>query len=830
MTGELLNRLGGKHLERNDSKLESSGNVLIIVIEIIFRYVWYYWHLYREGRRPCMDYIHCENGKRIYGVPIGIGSGTIGRGFRGEFCRFQLRPGKYEYNTVIANQFIINIKDANKKTIFQSVLSTYEKPSKPLECWQWELNPDKCSYTGLYPRSWTEYDLSEYGIKLTCRQVSPVIPHEYKDSCLPCAVFVWSVDNICSEERTVSITFSFKNGTGTAKQDAEGNASSFKVSNENITSVCISQAIDNMICTYNLSTRNNVKNIQVSTCDKFDPCGNGGKFWQELYENGCFTQRIDDGAFKGKDVGVAICAQSKIAPNNSCDFEFALSWDMPSIHFMGKNLYKRYYTKYFEGKNAGILICEHALTNYKMWEEQIYNWQSPILNDSELPDWYKGSLFNELYYVSDGGTVRILPKDNEFDESDPRYIYGRFAYLEGHEYRMYNTYDVHFYASQALAMLWPKLEMVLQTEFIASIDLEIKDEVKYLYDGLKGERKIKCSVPHDLGDPWEEPFVLVNTYPIHDVSEWRDLNVKLVLQLYRDYRMKNFNKGTSQEETYDDKWLIEIYHESKKLIEKCLKWDTDDDGLIENSDSPDQTYDTWVMKGPSAYCAGLWLAALHCVVDMAHNLNYKDDFDRYKSILDKGKKSFDEKLWNGKYYRFDTSGRNNTIMSDQLCGHWYMKLCGFDYEVFPKDRVKNALKTIFHNNVMSFRDGSIGAVNGFIPADAIDDQDGNDSVNKNIDSDAISRKGCADPTTIQSEEIWTGVTYALASTMIFEGMIEEAFKTAEGLSKSLFEMGMNFETPEALYAEKHYRAIGYMRPLSIWSMQFAWEQRKDKRK
>lgn len=44
----------------------------------------------------------------------------------------------------------------------------------------------------------------------------------HQDSCLPCAVFVWSVDNICSEERTVSITFSFKNGTGTAKQDAEG--------------------------------------------------------------------------------------------------------------------------------------------------------------------------------------------------------------------------------------------------------------------------------------------------------------------------------------------------------------------------------------------------------------------------------------------------------------------------------------------------------------------------------------------------------------------------------------------------------------------------------
>lgn len=34
--------------------------------------------------------------------------------------------------------------------------------------------------------------------------------------------------------------------------------------------------------------------------------------------------------------------------------------------------------------------------------------------------------------------------------------------IPGQEYRMYNTYDVHFYASFALAMLWPKLELSLQ--------------------------------------------------------------------------------------------------------------------------------------------------------------------------------------------------------------------------------------------------------------------------------------------------------------------------------------------------------------------------------
>lgn len=60
-----------------------------------------------------------------------------------------------------------------------------------------------------------------------------------------------------------------------------------------------------------------------------------------------------------------------------------------------------------------------------------------------------------------------------------------------------------------------------------------------------------------------------------------------------------------------------------------------------------------------------------------------------------------------------------------------------------------------------------------------------------------------------------------------QGMFTEAFQTAGGLYQTLSEkIGMNFETPEALYAERHYRAIGYMRPLSIWSMQSAWERKK----
>lgn len=59
------------------------------------------------------------------GVPLGgIGGGTIGRGFKGEFCRYQVVPGIYEYKTIQANQFLVNVQDENNITVYNNVLSS----------------------------------------------------------------------------------------------------------------------------------------------------------------------------------------------------------------------------------------------------------------------------------------------------------------------------------------------------------------------------------------------------------------------------------------------------------------------------------------------------------------------------------------------------------------------------------------------------------------------------------------------------------------------------------------------------------------------------------
>ncbi|CAH2002818.1 unnamed protein product [Acanthoscelides obtectus] len=791
-------KLNHVYPEKRTQNFVPSLKIIWSMLPLILRYLWDYVISKIRGTYVVMDYVYVENAKQIYGVPVGgIGSGTIGRGYRGEFCRFQMRPGIYEWNTVDANQFIITIKDQHQETIFHSLLTTF--PKKSLKSWQSLIDGSKCNYTGLYPRSWTEYDLTEYGIKLKCRQISPVIPHDYVNSCLPCAVFVWSIENVSDEQRTVTVSLTFKNGTGN-KKDRNATCSSKIFSYINSEGVILYHTIDNMRCTYALAVKSE-EGVKVSKCLYFDPKSDGMKPWIQLKNNGEFEKV--SGSSHGHVYGEMACgiaAKTTLPPSTSKQIDMSLVWDMPTITFPGKRKnYHRFYTRKFGLDNAVLKIVSHAFDQYVQWEESIYEWQKDVLENSEYPDWYKSALFNQSYFISDGGGVWLTLDEEEsmkLGPNDPRLAYGRFAYLEGHEYVMYNSYDVHFYASHALFKNWPYLQKCMQYDLRDFISLEVPQKVKMMYDGRVVERKYPSTVPHDAGTPGEEPFILPNSYPIHDVSCWKDLSSKFVLQTYRDA----FASGNP-----DNDYIADMYDACYTVMHKSLQTAVDDDGLIVNGGTPDQTYDTWIMTGVSAYCGGLWLAALYTMIALADRLRKSEDKATFEKVFASARKSYDQKLWNGICYNFDSSSKESTaIMADQLCGHWYLRCCGInDYDVFPKDKVRKTLRTIYENNVLSFCNGTMGAVNGFL-------------------------NGAADTVSLQSQEVWTGVTYALAATMLFEDMYDEGLKTAGGMYRSMSELfGLEFDIPEALYAKKFYRAIGYMRPLSIWSMQIALEGKKN---
>lgn len=236
---------------------------------------------------------------------------------------------------------------------------------------------------------------------------------------------------------------------------------------------------------------------------------------------------------------------------------------------------------------------------------------------------------------------------------------GQFLYLEGIEYIMWNTYDVHFYSSFSLAMLFPKLELSVQRDFAAAVMMHDPERVQLLHDGKWSARKVLGAVPHDLGlfDPWFK----VNAYVLHNTDRWKDLNPKFVLQVYRDTVL-----------TGDKSFARAVWPAVYTAMAYMEQFDKNGDGMIENEGFPDQTYDVWSVTGVSAYCGGLWVAALQAASAMAHEVGDKASEEMFWNKYEKAKSVY-MKLWNGSYFNYDDSGgkTSSSIQSDQLAGQWY---------------------------------------------------------------------------------------------------------------------------------------------------------------
>mmetsp|Transcript_11799 Transcript_11799/g.33225 ORF Transcript_11799/g.33225 Transcript_11799/m.33225 type:complete len:1288 (-) Transcript_11799:36-3899(-) len=1036
-----------------------------------------------EGRLPIMNPFYKSPAGPRMGVPIGgIGAGTIGRGWCGDFGRWQLFPGFPNYTTVDVDQFSVCIGqdtaleerlakqyDSKSKMVSQIVEAEQPKkrlsgkprrntvkkgktipgkatvlcPNKPKNnkfigfAWNYELTGFQSTYHALYPRAWTVYQEPDPNIKLTCKQLSPVIPNNYKESSYPVGVFVWNIENLYERgQREVSLMFTFQNGTGDendtkgghfnmvfvpADNELKGNCVGVEMhhrapsharvlniekkekkkskkkkkkgdeeddddvedddayANASVTSAgsTAGRNKDTVVGAFGLSDPLTLAiaahcedlEARISYCTKFvtsdfEECEN---LWKEFRCNGSLSdgERTPPPSKPGESIGAAVCVKVRVPAGGSKEVVFALAWDQPIVRFnSGRGYYKRY-TKWFgrTGQNSEPLIVE-ALKNWKKWDRDIDIWQQSILSDPNLPSWYKQALFNELYYVAEGGSFWTdapvgggkktpvatkeaeagpseVPKAKEMEkkgkgkkekshstepaadagpnngwisggvppghnpnirnlisdssasfpcgpntetpvhfqkglelpytqkslsstqrrcpwykdaqssvadkseeqensedsdgaaadtsglsdssqseapscgvgggsgsgssegdkesalgkEEEEEYTYenvGRFGYLESLEYLMVNTYDVHFYASWALAMNWPLLELSLQRDFAVFTLVEYQDYWNTLHSNKSAQRKVAGAVPHDLGNPGDDPWYKVNSYNIQPINTWKDLNCKFVLQVYRDFKLTN-----------NRKFLWDCFATCRLAIEYVARFDTDGDGLIENQGFPDQTYDTWSATGASSYTGGLWLTALSALSEICKVLGMPEEAKTYEKVFQKGRANFQAKLWNqsGGYFNYDTSAnlQHDSIMTDAMCGQWWARACGLP-AIAEEHCIRSTLKNIHRFNVLGFKGGQLGPVNGMRP------------------------DGKVDTTCLQSVEVWTGTAYGAASCMLQEGLVEEGFNTARGVVRTTYEtIGYQFQTPEAWDADGHYRALSYMRPLAIWGMQYAWE-------
>jgi non-lysosomal glucosylceramidase len=141
-------------------------------------------------------------------------------------------------------------------------------------------------------------------------------------------------------------------------------------------------------------------------------------------------------------------------------------------------------------------------------------------------------------------------------------------------------------------------------------------------------------------------------------------------------------------------------------MDSSARFDTDRDGMIENSGFPDQTYDIWTAKGVHAYCGGLWAAACSAAQAMASLRGDAARVKEFSLLAERSRFAYVNKLWNGRYLDYDnsTSSHQNSIMADMLAGQWYARACGLP-AVLSGDKALSCYRTIFEFNVKLFGNG-----------------------------------------------------------------------------------------------------------------------------
>lgn len=755
-----------------------------------------------------------------HGMPLGgLGAGCIGRSSRGEFNLWHLDGGEHIFRHLPACQFSVFEEINGQKKAYS--LCTEAPEDGSLSAWNWYPKTTNSSektgdYHALYPRSWFVYE-NVFSAQLTCEQFSPIWANNYQESSYPIAIFEWTAHNPTNEPITLSILLTWENTIGWFTNtlaspkvrvredgsptyeykprwgDSTGSVNRFVEDFHRIgclmTRLSTHEQVQEGDGQMAIATITNPA-VEVYYQTRWNPTGTGEEIWQYFAEDGTLLdQESEHPAKEGERIAVGLAVKFTIRPGKTRKIPFYLTWDLPVTTFASGINYYRRYTDFFgrNGRNAWSMV-RTAMKHSDTWREQIEAWQNPILQRQDLPNWFKMALFNELYLLTDGGAIWSAA-----DERDP---FGQFAVLECLDYCWYESLDVRLYGSFSLLLLWPELEKSVLIAYSRAIS-QGDNTLKIIgYNQAPAIRKAAGATPHDLGAPNEHPWEKTNYTSYQDCNLWKDLPSDFVLQVYRNFLLT----GGTDYEFLKDCWSAMV-----ETLNYLKTFDLDQDSIPENSGAPDQTFDDWRLQGISAYCGGLWLAALEAIIAMGQLLEKAELSETvqpspsnviptYQTWLETAKPLYQETLWNGEYYRLDSGSGSDVVMADQLCGQFYAKLLELP-DIVPSDCTISALKTIYNSCFKKFHNGQFGAANGVRP--------NGEPVN---------------PKETHPLEVWTGINFGLAAFFIQMGMKAEALELTEVVVKQIYEHGLQFRTPEAITAVGTFRACHYLRAMAIWAI------------
>lgn len=218
----------------------------------------------------------------------------------------------------------------------------------------------------------------------------------------------------------------------------------------------------------------------------------------------------------------------------------------------------------------------------------------------------------------------------------------------------------------------------------------------------------------------------------------------------------------------DDKFLRRNWPAIKKVMDYSIQQDGNADGLIESSQH--NTYDINFF-GPNTFVGSLYLGALRAGEQMAREMGENEYADRLHRLFESGRKTTEEKLWNGEYFTQAVDLKQHPrdqygpgCLADQLFGQNWAHQASLGY-LYGSDKVRKALESVWKYNWAP----DTGTYNDRYPPERPYTEDEEAGLfictwpnSTHLDQGVRYR-----------DEVWTGIEYQVASHMIYEGLVQE---------------------------------------------------------
>jgi len=531
-------------------------------------------------------------------------------------------------------------------------------------------------YTGAFPHARLDYIDGELPVKVRLAAFGPVAPHNYEDSSLPVALFVFDVANPSDAPVTLSLALSWQNvincggcmiGTWAkvelppALQKERGKLQTWRDVTGNYQRVVQdggyrglvfdSECKDPPISYGDYAVLGDAPvGFQTSHLVSWNAAGDGKDFVAALAAGDALPSTGSDekGVHGEYEPAGVVAISGELGPGQSRSLAFAVAWHMPGLYAWNLPEKGLYYGHYHQNQfDSSIAVARYALENRTRLSEA----SSEIhrrLAKSNLPEWMVEKLTNDMFPLVSNSWYT---KDGRFSISEaPTHMAGCMG-----------TMDQRTAGHTIYTAFWPDLDRK---------ELEM----------FRATQAANGSIAHDVG--WGD------LESLNKGSRWVDLPSSYILENYHHYLWTG------------DEAFIEAAYESMKAAvryQMSKEADADEDGLPDAGGGT--TYDAYHWHGANPFVGSLWMASLRAMEKLG--VTFADDAfaSACRDAFDRAGRTMMDRLWMGDYFRNYNDDRisgkvDDSICSGSLAGQWLARLLNLG-ELFPRDTTRAMVRKMY---------------------------------------------------------------------------------------------------------------------------------------